>query len=368
MRIASRFAFFAGFALAVALTAAAQQPILTNARLETRAAGASLETEFRALVASQVSPVWVGYGVPMIAGDRQACCYTSVDAASGHCGRCALERDKEGINIRSGGSSAEKPTPVRLEGPRFLWVLYRIEQKRVEQIRTYSEDCELDAGGLPFIWLSGVGPADSVALLASFATSASPEGREEERIGNRAIPAIALTADPATDRALETFVAADQPESLREHAAFWLGAARGHAGYELLKRMASGDPSEQVREKVAFVLSVSREPEAMDEMIRMAKQDASAGVRGQALFWLAQKASKKAVGTIAEAIENDPDTQVKRRAVFALSQLPTEEGVPLLIQVARTNRNPAVRKQAFFWLGQSHDPRALAFFEEVLAR
>jgi hypothetical protein len=40
--------------------------------------------------------------------------------------------------------------------------------------------------------------------------------------------------------------------------------------------------------------------------------------------------------------------------------------VPRLIDVARTNRNPEVRKQAMFWLGQSQDPRALAFFEEVL--
>jgi len=38
----------------------------------------------------------------------------------------------------------------------------------------------------------------------------------------------------------------------------------------------------------------------------------------------------------------------------------------MLIQVARNNRNPAVRKQAMFWLGQSSDPRALAFFEELL--
>ena len=54
--------------------------------------------------------------------------------------------------------------------------------------------------------------------------------------------------------------------------------------------------------------------------------------------------------------------------MFALSQLPKEEGVPMLIQVAKTNRNPEVRKQAMFWLGQSDDPRALAFFQEVLAR
>jgi HEAT repeat protein len=90
-------------------------------------------------------------------------------------------------------------------------------------------------------------------------------------------------------------------------------------------------------------------------------------VRGQALFWLAQKAGKRAAATITEAIENDPQTDVKKRAVFALSQLPSDEGVPLLIQVARTNGNAAVRKQAMFWLGQSQDPRALAFFEQILS-
>jgi HEAT repeat protein len=57
---------------------------------------------------------------------------------------------------------------------------------------------------------------------------------------------------------------------------------------------------------------------------------------------------------------------VKRRAVFALSQLPKDEGVPMLIEIARSNRNPEVRRQAMFWLGQSHDPRAVAFFEQVV--
>jgi HEAT repeat protein len=48
--------------------------------------------------------------------------------------------------------------------------------------------------------------------------------------------------------------------------------------------------------------------------------------------------------------------------------LPKEEGVPRLIEVAETNHNREVRRQAMFWLGQSNDPRALAFFEKVLAQ
>ena len=68
------------------------------------------------------------------------------------------------------------------------------------------------------------------------------------------------------------------------------------------------------------------------------------------------------------AIRNDPDTEVKKRAVFALTQMPDAEGVPQLIRVAKTNRNPEVREQAVFWLGQSEDPRALDFIEQILTR
>jgi hypothetical protein len=38
------------------------------------------------------------------------------------------------------------------------------------------------------------------------------------------------------------------------------------------------------------------------------------------------------------------------------------------MEVARTNRNPEVRKQAMFWLGQTKDPRAIKFFEDILLK
>ena len=73
-----------------------------------------------------------------------------------------------------------------------------------------------------------------------------------------------------------------------------------------------------------------------------------------------------AVAAIRSAVDDDPEMDVKRKAVFALSQLPKDEGVPKLMEVARNNRNPEVRKQAMFWLGQSKDPRAVSFFEDLL--
>jgi HEAT repeat protein len=74
------------------------------------------------------------------------------------------------------------------------------------------------------------------------------------------------------------------------------------------------------------------------------------------------------LNTFKEAIESDPDVQVKRRAVSALQSMPDGEGIPLLIQLAKATHDNDVRKQAMNSLGQSHDGRAISFFEEVLKK
>lgn len=339
---------------------------IVNAKLETRAVSGTLGETFRSLQAQADKAEWLGYSVPQIRGDRTMCCGNYNDGDY-RCGTCRLEHDGDGFATKGNADSKSAGT-VHLEGSRQLLVLVRLEGKQITKIRQASEDCTLDAGGLPFVWLTGVKPAESVAVLSDFVRSSTLEGHGEHHISQGALSAIALHDDASADRAFSAFVAPDQPESLRKHASFWLGAARGKAGVPLLQKMAHNDPSPEVRSQVAFALSVSPEPEALPEMIRMAKEDESAHVRGQALFWLAHRAGERAVSTIQGAIENDPDTEVKKKAVFALSQLPRDEGVPKLIEVAKSNRNREVRKQAMFWLGQSNDPRALAFFEQVLAQ
>jgi HEAT repeat protein len=42
--------------------------------------------------------------------------------------------------------------------------------------------------------------------------------------------------------------------------------------------------------------------------------------------------------------------------------------VPALIRIAKTHSDPDIRRKAIFWLGQSHDPRALALFEDLLTK
>jgi hypothetical protein len=341
----------------------ADTPHIQNSRVNQQSAAGSLAARLKDWTAEVTTPQWLGYTVPQVAGNRGICC--GGGDWRGDCGTCRLENGEHGVNVMRNDTDAT----VMLEGSREIAVLFRAESHQITKIRVASTECTLDAGGLPFVWLTNVKPAESVALLSTYVRGEGSGFKDDDnRHGHQALSAIALHADDSAEAALESFIRPDSPDELRKQTAFWLGEARGKAGFLALQKMAKSDPSTDVRAHVTFALSVSREPGAVDEMIRMAHDDESTHVRGQALFWLAQKAGKKEAAAITNAIENDPDTEVKKKAVFALSQMPKDEGVPKLIEVAQNNRNPVVRKQAMFWLGQSNDPRALAFFEKVLSQ
>jgi hypothetical protein len=364
-------------ALAVGVAITAQQPRIANARVTAQPAESPFAQSFRALVSRQADVAWLGYAVPVVDSERIMCCFGGdttwingnvvMSDGGGCCRACRLEPSADGTSMatRAPGATGGGATKnvVRLDGSDRMIVLFRVADRAVDRIRVFSEDCELDAGGRAVTWLESVRPADSIALLESFATPA--DGRRD-RITDGAITAIALHGDTAADTSLERLVAQNQPEAVRKKVTFWLGNTRGARGLVTLRRVLGEDPSAEVQKAAVFGVSQSKEGGAFDVLLGLARTDPSPRIRGEAVFWLAQKAGQKVAAAITERIEQDPDTEVKKRAVFALSQMPKDEGVPLLINVARTHTNPAVRKQAMFWLGQSRDSRAVEFFAEIL--
>lgn len=215
--------------------------------------------QLAAKVASTTGPSWISYRQAIIPGQHQMCNW-------------------------------EEQRKLLLEGAKSLIVLLRVEQGKVQKIRTATEACEVDSGGLPLEEMQ-VAPAESVSFLAGF------------RGQDSAMHAISLHAE---------------------------GGAVG-------------------------------------VLVKMAREEQDPKVRGRALFWLAQTAQSRLVkDELIRAVEQDPETEVKKSAVFALSRLPNGEGIPKLMELAKANRNPEVRKQSMFWLGQSKDPRAIDFFEQIL--
>ena len=90
------------------------------------------------------------------------------------CRACRLEPSADGTSMAT--RDRARPGAVKLEGSDRMVVLFRVAERRVDRIRVFSEDCELDAGGRPVTWLDGVRPADSVALLESLVGSATDRG------------------------------------------------------------------------------------------------------------------------------------------------------------------------------------------------
>ncbi len=349
----------ASLAIAAALAAAvaAQQPRIANGRVTAQPAASPLAASFRSLVAAQPDVAWIGYFVPAADRERVMCCSGGNNWSSGSvmmsdgsacCGACRLEQTSTGASTSSRGVSPAGGA-VKLEGSDRIVVLYRIADRRVDRIRVFSEDCELDAGGRAVHWLENVRPADSVALLEPF-TAPDADGRS--RIVDGAVTAIALHGDPSADASLERLIATSQPESLRKKVMFWLGNARGRRGFDTLRRVLRDDPSVEVRKSAIFALSQSRVPETFDTLAAIARSDGEPRLRSEALFWLAQKGDARAAKVITDALEKDASAEVRKKAVFALSQLKEEAGVPALIQIARTHPDAATRGEAIFWLGQ----------------
>lgn len=148
-----------------------------------------------------------------------------------------------------------------------------------------------------------------------------------------------------------------------------LGMVPAREAADYLVSLAQGEKG-SMGEKAIFPATLADSADVWPAFLKIARNaDLPHGTRTQAVFWLGQAAGDAATQNLKEiVVDNGVDREVRESAVFALSQRPREEGVPALIAVARTNKDPEIRKKALFWLGQSHDPRALDLFEELLTK
>lgn len=328
---------------------------LRGSAVETRGAGGNLEAATRAAAAQ--GPVWVAWSVPIVSGQGDACCYAgSWNDKSWRRRGCRLDGRDHNFSIttdeRSGSANDELVLYARYEGG------------AMQKVRAFSGDCPVDAGEARLVWLEGVDPAQSVALLGEeVRSSAHTKGS-----GDDALVALALHADAGADAALIDLAGRSTPMDLREDAIFWLGQARGDRGYRELARMAAQEDDARVLKKVAFSLSQCPVVAAGPTLEGLALRHADPRVREEAIFWMGQRGGTGVADKLVRVAQEDADLEVRKKAVFALSQLDDGEGVTPLLELARHGRENALRREALFWLAQSEDPRAMESLEALLLK
>lgn len=262
------------------LPAIAGRPVVANAKLEMRAHSGSLAAEFGRVT----GPAWAGYAVPAARPQSNSCCW---DDRSRACA-CSLESGR-GMTVDNRGVTAPY-RPVKLEGSGEIAVLFRVVRGEVEKVSVYSTDCELDAGGLPFIWLTGVGTGESAALLKELA----PKG---------ALVALALQGGKEAETALIELARAAQTGHRRGEALFWLAQRAGDKAVGVISRAIEDDPDTGVKKQAVFALSQLPKDEGVPKLIEVARSNRNPAVRKQAFFWLGQSNDPRAFHFLEETLK-----------------------------------------------------------------
>ncbi len=103
--------------------------------------------------------------------------------------------------------------------------------------------------------------------------------------------------------------------------------------------------------------------------IRTVSPDCAIDAGGVPLHWLTGVSLKENAAWLSSlALRADLSDQLRQRAVHALSMTKGPEAVEVLASLARREPRSRVGRQALNALSRSRDPRALAFFEDVLRR
>ncbi len=172
------------------LAVLAAQSGITNAVAEPARAGGAIQPEVSRL-AARGRPTWIGYRVPVAAGDQRFC---------------------------------EAP---ELEPSTDLLVMARVDRTGISRMRLFTPDCAIDAGGLPFVWLGDVQPDASVAWLETLARACARDATAaRSQVARPALTALGLHGTAAASAALIALAGADSPSWLRREAVQWLARSK----------------------------------------------------------------------------------------------------------------------------------------------
>jgi len=130
-----------------------------------------------------------------------------------------------------------------------------------------------------------------------------------------------------------------------------------------LARTVAGTSAGDAISAAAFADQVNLSPE-FSRLVR--DSNAPLESRKQALYWLGDGDVQTA--ELAALYADLKPFELREHFTFVISQRHDDLAIEKLIDVAKHDRDLEIRKRAMFWLGQSGDPRALKFLQDILTR
>lgn len=170
----------------------------------------------------------------------------------------------------------------------------------------------------------------------------------------------------ASEFLLELARGASSPET-RRNAIFWIGQRHTDAAADDLMKIYEVEKDVEIKKQILFALSQNRSPSARAKLSETASSGGDVELRKQAIFGLSQLRDEASViETLAQMYDSEKNNEVKEQLIFAFKQSSQKTGLRKLMQIAKGDASVEMRKKAIFWLGQSRDPEAVKFIEEIL--
>jgi tetratricopeptide (TPR) repeat protein len=247
--------------------------------------------------------------------------------------------------------------------------VFLVSQQRTEQtadilMNVARSDPDQEVREQAVFWLSQVPGDRAITLLDEILKSNS-----NVEIKEKALFALSQKSDPRAQGMLRDIAGRENENTdLREKAIFWLGQRRAQENTEFLRSLYGRIGNQDLKEKILFSLSQQRGAGNDRWLMDIAVNPREPlELRKKALFWAGQ--TGVATSEFASLYDRMADAELKDQIIFVFSQRGRDvAAMDKLFAIARADRDPELRKKAIFWLGQSRDPRAQKFLEDLINR
>ena len=155
-------------------------------------------------------------------------------------------------------------------------------------------------------------------------------------------------------------------EDLREKAVFWIGQTRSPENAQFLKDLFAKADNQDLKEKILFSLSQMGGADnyrwLMDVALN-AKEDID--IRKKAIFWAGQGRNVD-IADLVRLYDSMNDRDMREQLIFVYSQRREDAALDKLFQIGKNDPDRELRKKAIFWIGQSRDPRAAKYLQDLI--
>ena len=170
---------------------------------------------------------------------------------------------------------------------------------------------------------------------------------------------------PKTTPYLIELARSQNDPKLRRTAIFWLGQSKDEKALALLDELLTKSEEPEIAKAALFAIAQNNTPQTTARLFEVARNHKSTTIRSQAIFWLGQR-GEQSIGEVVKLYDSEQNEQVKGQIIFALSQSKSKTALQKILSIAKSDSSMTLRKRAVLSLGQSRDPEASKFLEEIL--